>query len=1484
MDTSRRVHWPAIDSWRLALCVVVLAALALRLYGLNWDEGADLHPDELFIAKIVLIDRIHLDWPLDLAQLLDPARSGLNPRSVDPSTGQFREFAYGALPLFVTDFVAWILSRLSGTNWNAMDHAFLVGRSLSALLSALTILPIAALGRAVGGRAAGLLAALMAAFAPMSIQLAHFFTTDSWLTFFVAYALLACAWAAARGGVWRFAAAGSCFGLAMATKGSVFSLVVPLVVALSLSALSTSSAQGAATVAGAFLRNALAAAAGALLAFAAFEPYALFRPDVYLQSLRTQADIVSGSFDVPFTRVYVGTTPILYQLEQFVLWGYGLVAGLLALLGLGLIVVIARRKQSLAALILLSWTGAYAAVLLVSEAKFLRYLEPLTPVFAVGAGVSIALIDKLSGRITWEKVSRLVVPLVLALCAGWTAAFLTLYAHENPRVAATKWIYATAPPGSALTAEYWDDALPRSLTYSLSPPTFGYSSVQLDLYRDLPPRQASSAIYHAIERADYTVQSSERVSSAVAAAPWRYPVQQRYFDLLQRGQLGFQPAVRFERAPAVGSLTLDDRHADESFVNYDHPRVAIYTRTATLERSTYDDEMAWALQRPWFPRRDPPYPTLLLDRPVGENPSVDDARWSSSFTSVSSTAVVTWVALLIVLAIIGRPIARSVFASFPDAGWGLARLLALLISAYAVWLGASLQLFQYRAVWVVLALLVTGLIAWRSRPRPNLTQFSFPRGLLYRPWFHAEAAFWLVFALFFAFRLANPDSWHPLWGGEKPMEFAQINAIGRSAYFPPYDPWFSDGYINYYYYGFYLVSFLLKATGIPLEIGFNLAQPTVMALLATASFSVAAAISARLTRLPRLGIAGGWVGVLTVCLIGNLSALRGLLSLDSPVLDPFLYWTWNGSRAIDNVITEFPFFSGLYADLHAHVVALPLTVLVIALCFAQATNQIDLDRFPRNGWLQEFTPASARVALLALTLGSLFATNAWDVPVYATLAVATVFMATAEVQLWWRRVTAFAFLSLFIVAGSWLLFLPFHQHYVALFNQLAFVHDPTDLAQFLTHFGGLISICALGLAVMLARNAGESRRLAFLEAGALLLAVAGLTLLASGRSTGIAAAVMLGVALAGPPLFAAWWRATDVARVCPSLANGVRFIVAAAAVTGILSLLADRSVLGLLVALGGAASAGWLVTTRPAERFVSLLLAAGFFTAAGAEVVVVADDLIDTVAYRMNTVFKFYNQVWVLLGIAAACLIAMMLRDALAARLSRQRADRPHRSLLAPAELGLAIAVALIAASLTYPALATGPRLAQRFEPGTPVGTLDAFAWMRQGTVPVYSDTGMDHIDFRGDLAAIDWLLANVKGTPVIAEASIGPYRCNGSRISIATGLPTIIGWERHEQQQRYPDMLPQRVDDVRTLYTSTDPNEKAAILYRYNVAYVIVGPLERLYPVAEQRLHADRLGSRHRRLRPHDRENARSCPRRGGDDHLSSRARRRRSVNRSTA
>ena len=1418
--------------WRIALAIVFLGALAVRLYGIDWDDGRDLHPDELFITKFVLEGRIGFDWPKDLATLANPATSTLNPRSADPQSGEFREFAYGALPLWVTDATAWGLSRLTGTNWNATERAYLVGRALSALLGALTLLPVAALGTAVGGRSVGLLAALFAALAPMSIQLAHFLTTDSWLACFVALALLAAVTAARSGRIWRFAVAGATLGLAMATKGSVFTLVAPLAVAVAVDANRRYAVgTGPDTVRAAIARSA-AIGFGAAIAFFAFEPYAMLRPDVYLHSLRVQADIVSGSFDVPFSRVYGGTMPLVYQLEQFVRWGYGPIAGVLALSGLVMLGVRAVGQRPAPALILMSWVAAYGGVILLSEVKFLRYLEPLAPVLAVAAGLALHRLAAASLPSRLGMPRQAVPALALMAALAWTGAFVSVYAHENTRLAASRWIYAEIPPGSTLTAEYWDDALPRALSFALSPRMFGFRTVTMDLYRDRPPAEASAAIFAEISQADYIVQSSQRVQAATRAMPWRYPVQGRYFGQLETGSLGFERVATFERPPSIGNVPIDDRGADESFINYDHPRVSIFGRAWPVSRERFEAAMSWALQRPWTPAREPEQPTLLLDAPVGENPSVDDARWSAGLTSSMPGAIAVWVVLLASLLIAGRPLAALLLPGFPDQGWGLARTMALVVAGYAVWLGASLELFRFRAAWVVLAMLALGAVGWWIWRRNDRFASTLTPPDRNRLWIHAEAAFWCVFLLFLAFRLVTPEGWHPFCGGEKPMEFAQINAIGRSAFFPPYDPWYADGYVNYYYYGFYLMAFLFKAVGIPAEVGFNLALPTVMGLVASGGFSVAAALARGLTRSRGLAVVGGWCGAAALVLLGNLTALRGIAEGGAGGADPFLFWTWDGSRAIDYAITEFPFFSGLYADLHAHVVALPLTIAAIAVCAQLATRA---GRLPPGGgaagrsfWL----PLVLRIAALALLLGSLSATNAWDVPVYAALAVAAIFMATDGIADWRARAVVFGGASIGLGLASWLLFLPFHRHFAALFGSVALVEDPTDLLQFLSHFGALVAVCAIGLTVLLLGRgprggaaAASSIAVVGAAAGALMLGLAP-------ASLGTIGSALLLAALAGPPLAASVVAVWGFRETRNHPGETVAAVVVGAGAVALASVLAGRAVFGLTVALGAAAAAGWIVLGRRTERLLCLLLTAGFFTTAGVEAIVVADDLIGSPWYRMNTVFKFYNQVWVLLALSASALAALMIREAMRRSTASPSGAVPS-GRQAWARAGLAIAIAGTAASLAYPALATGPRLALRFSPGTPFSSLDALAWMENGSVPVVGHPEFTEIGYEGDREAIAWLLANVEGTPVIAEASIGPYRCNGSRISAATGLPTIIGWERHQQQQRYPETLPARVADVRALYTSEDIAEKTDILRRYNVEYVVAGELERLYPVA---------------------------------------------------
>jgi uncharacterized membrane protein len=324
--------------------------------------------------------------------------------------------------------------------------------------------------------------------------------------------------------------------------------------------------------------------------------------------------------------------------------------------------------------------------------------------------------------------------------------------------------------------------------------------------------------------------------------------------------------------------------------------------------------------------------------------------------------------------------------------------------------------------------------------------------------------------------------------------------------------------------------------------------------------------------------------------------------------------------------------------------------------------------------------------------------------------------------------------------------------------------------------------------------------------------------------------------------------------------GSTRVPVLVGALVALAAFASDRAVLGLAVAGLAAAGSGWLNAPSIPVRFWCLLVAAATGVIAGAELVVVADDLIGTSAYRMNTVFKFYNQVWILLAIAAGTGVAAMATIAatrrshrlastssaasfpsapVAPRISSDSSLGPsplpeNTRALIPATLrrswarfGLAVALLVGAASLLYPVFAVGPRLAQRIADAPSLGTLMRSPGWNTGRCPRREERSAESSS-RAIGRRSTGSIARCPAPPVIAEASIGPYRCNGSRISNSTGLPTVIGWERHQTQQRLATELPSRVADVERLYRSPNPVEKERILRRYNIAYVVVGDIER--------------------------------------------------------
>jgi uncharacterized membrane protein len=233
----------------------------------------------------------------------------------------------------------------------------------------------------------------------------------------------------------------------------------------------------------------------------------------------------------------------------------------------------------------------------------------------------------------------------------------------------------------------------------------------------------------------------------------------------------------------------------------------------------------------------------------------------------------------------------------------------------------------------------------------------------------------------------------------------------------------------------------------------------------------------------------------------------------------------------------------------------------------------------------------------------------------------------------------------------------------------------------------------------------------------------------------------------------------------------------------------------------------------PEELFVSLLVFTGLLVATGCEVFYLKDHLGgDRIWWRMNTVFKFYIQVWVMLGIATAVVVPRLwARVRLWQSVARQRAWAA----------GLAF---LFFAALLYPLVYTPARVDDRF-PGArpPVGTLDGMAFMSVGS---YNWPENNRIELRYDYQALQWLLGNVKGTPVVAEAALPYYREGGLRVATYTGLPTLLG--AHQNEQRYGSQVGERDGQAREFFNTPDIARALQLIRELHVSYVYVGQLER--------------------------------------------------------
>ena len=545
-------------------------------------------------------------------------------------------------------------------------------------------------------------------------------------------------------------------------------------------------------------------------------------------------------------------------------------------------------------------------------------------------------------------------------------------------------------------------------------------------------------------------------------------------DSLARTDIARPAAIESAReAPIV----LDLGWADESFSVYDHPLGLVFENVGRLDAEAIRSAILEAAPADALERRPPgARPLGLLMSPEQARSQREGGTWTGIVRADSWTndvPVLAWLLAVQGIALVTLPAAMLLFRPLTDRGYLLAKPLGILIVGLIVWLLASLRWMEFGRESVGVAVLLVaavsaGLLVVRRREMLEAVRRRWGIFLI------GEAVFVVAFLAFVVMRMVNPDLWHSHLGGEKPMDLAYLSAVLKSSYMPPYDPWFSDGYLNYYYMGQFLVATLIHATGIEPGVAFNLAVALFFALTVAGAFSIVynLAEGTRLSRLSLGGAAGrmtggipsvlaGLAGAFFVAVIGNLDGAIQVgqgawrVMVENAPFGSFDFWRSSRMMAPDppgHEITEFPFFTFLFADLHAHLMAIPFTLLALGLALALVLGA----RSDRGGSrLGVGLHEAALLAMLGVTVGALRTINAWDFPTYLLIGGGAVILAA-----WLRNggPSLRVLIETVVKSGAvflvgYVVYLPYHLSYETFFASVEATTNQTVLWQFLVIAG-----------------------------------------------------------------------------------------------------------------------------------------------------------------------------------------------------------------------------------------------------------------------------------------------------------------------------------------------------------------------------------------------------------------------------------------------
>jgi len=824
--------------------------------------------------------------------------------------------------------------------------------------------------------------------------------------------------------------------------------------------------------------------------------------------------------------------------------------------------------------------------------------------------------------------------------------------------------------------------------------------------------------------------------------------------------------------------------------------------------------------------------------------------------------IIIWCAYLTLLTLCVLPLGAYIFRGVGSGGFIITQTLGLTAVSLFVWTFTYIKIYRFTRLLTFAAILLIGIICYVLPPlRKNLIN------TVKKPFYLEKAAaellvFMTVLTLLCFYKGFTPN----INGQEKFMDYGFIMSMVRNSELPANDMWLAGYSINYYYFGQFIWALVIKLSGSPPPVGYNLAMSSAIAIPFAMSFGIGTMLFDFMAE-KSYSVKGIWASVsryvtgilagLCVTIFGNSHSffydensfgnkflhLFAKLGINVGRTDEFFYpdstrfighnpdsRVYDAAGEIidagDFTIEEFPFYSFLVADLHAHVISMMVVLLIMGIAIAYLSRTEHPDNYEINvipkraskkikeQILKTEAGRLITVELVAISvlLGVAQQTSYWDFLIYF------VFGSMVMLVINTRRSKVFTDISGFIcfavnVAAILLIYLNFGG------NPLLHVVLQLDVL-FASYFLVVFEPCAL---------TRTSFGMSFMFSVAYVIAlpfnynfdmISNLLGKVTHRSSlfqlWILWGLHVGIAVAFI-VFTIIFKNYDIGRssktkkkkgsvtpdICDAPANGFT--------NPISRFIGERNLMDVFVC--GLAFVAFMFLIAPEIFYVRDIYTSGYL--------------------RSNTMFKFTFAAFIMLGIIIAYATV---------RLAWITTSKNNRSAVT---LVFGIVFALLI--LIVPAHYTSVGIKQRCG-DTSIKTNYKGLNGTNYLTTYYSPNGYTEVEgnLNSYLNAITWLNNNVEGDPVIAEA-YGESYTDYNIVSAYTGLPTVIGWQTHEWLWRFhgivdkesdllisdPDydvwslyLIP-RYSDVDIIYLSSDTDAIQSVIDKYQIEYIILGNIE---------------------------------------------------------